>query len=175
MDFVCKDPHAMVRAANVKAMLDAFQLVPNVGRDLIARHHLDVTALTPGNFILVQRWLDALKEIQAVVGPAKIRHVGRNIIETADIPPLDCESLLIGLDDVFYMNHKGNVGHYRTKRLEDGVIEVRCETPYPRNFEWGLVEGFCRKAVGTTRYSVEYIDGPQGEDLTCTLLARPMG
>ena len=173
MDYVCKDPNGLVRAANVKATLDAFTLTPALGFRIIERYNLQLDDLRPDHFIPVQLWLDALRDIENEVGPAKLRHVGRNVVENADIPAADTESILMNLDDIYYLNHKGDVGHYRTSRRKDGTIEVRCETPYPRNFEWGLVEGFCRNKVAHgKRYLVEYIDGPRTGDLTCTLLVR---
>jgi hypothetical protein len=50
---------------------------------------------------------------------------------------------------------------------------VRCETPYPRHFERGLVEGICRHKLARGRAaSVDYEDGPPGADLTCALTVR---
>jgi hypothetical protein len=177
VDFVCRDPKAVVRAANVKATLEAFKLVPAIGVRIITSHSLAVDDLRPDRFILVQRWLDAMKDIQEAVGASKLREVGRKIIESADIPAGDTESLLLGLDEIYYKNHRGDVGHYVSRRLEDGSIEVRCETPYPRNFEWGLVEGFCTHKVAAQgkRYAVEFIDGPKGAAHTCTLIVSQLG
>jgi hypothetical protein len=174
MDFVCSDPKAMVRAANVRATLDAFKLVPAIGLRIIEKHSLNVKDLRPDNFILVQRWLDAMKEIQDDVGEAKLREVGRKIVESADIPSEDSETILLNIDKIYYLNHKGDVGHYLSRRLPDGAIEVRCETPYPRNFEWGLVEGFCTHPTAAQghRYAIEYTDGPRTGDHTCTLVVR---
>src|SRR5258708_28027574 len=100
MEFVCPDPKARVRAANVRSTLDAFKLMPQIGRRLIAQHGLKLEELGPDNFILVQNWLDALKDVQQSVGPDKVRAVGRNIIQHADFPPnfKDAESILMALD-----------------------------------------------------------------------------
>jgi hypothetical protein len=170
MEFVCPDPTATVRAANVKATLDAFTLVPHVGRRLIARHGLELDDLGPDEFILVQRWLDALREIQHAVGPDKVRDVGRNIIESAAFPPSfpGAEAILLDLDDIYHRNHRGDVGRYVVSR-EGAAIVVRCETPYPSMFEWGLVDGICRNARAGGRFDVQYDPGPAGGDLTCTL------
>jgi hypothetical protein len=42
MEFVRRDPSAVVRAANVRATLEAFHLVPSIGRRLVERHRLTV-------------------------------------------------------------------------------------------------------------------------------------
>src|SRR5690242_4215718 len=99
MEFVCPDPKATVRAANVRATLDAFQVLPTVGHQLIQRHQLHAASLRPDQFILVQHWLDALRDLQREVGMNTLREVGRRIIENADFPErfTDTEAILESL------------------------------------------------------------------------------
>jgi len=159
MEFLCSDPDATVRAANVRATLDAFGLMPSVGKAIIERHRLNLEDLRPGNFVLVQRWLNALKEIQTQIGTSVVRKVGAQIVENADFPPRfdSVESVLAALDEIYHANHRGEVGHYRTTRQSDGGLIVYCETPYPRHFEWGLIEGICRSKSARSRpYRVEF-------------------
>lgn len=176
MEFVCPDPKALVRAANVKATLDAFQLVPSMGRRLVEKHDLQIANLTPDRMILVQNWLNALKEIQETVGGMVVRKVGLSIVENADIPPTfkNAEDMLMVANDLYLMNHKGNVGKYLITRQQDGSIEVRCETPYPRMFEWGVIEGFTRnKRFGfTQKYVVDFTEGAPNSDVTCVINVR---
>lgn len=171
MEFVCDDTNAVVRAANVRATLDAFSFVPSVGKRIIAKHQLRLDDLTPEKFVPVQAWLNALQDIEQTVGVSVIRAVGSRIIENADFPPefSSVERIVESLDAIYYMNHRGNVGHYRFERKGETLV-VRCETPYPRHFEWGLLEGICRsRAARGRRYSVAFEPGPVGGDLTCTL------
>jgi hypothetical protein len=178
MEFVSPDAHATVRAANVRATLDAFGLMPSLGRQIIERHHLNLSDLSPDKFVLVQHWLDALREIQQQIGSSVLRKVGARIIENADFPPEynSVEAVLESLDRIYYLNHRGNVGHYRTARKPDGSLVIRCETPYPRHFEWGLIEGICRgKAARGNLYEVEFQDMAHAGDLTCIITVRPKG
>src|SRR5438067_3384954 len=121
MEFVCDDPSAMVRAANVRATLDAFKLLPSLGQRLVDRHQLNLDDLRPEKFVPVQRWLDMLKDIQAEIGPNVVRRVGAQIIENAEFPPTfpTVESILEALDAIYYLNHVGKVGHYRVSRRKD--------------------------------------------------------
>jgi hypothetical protein len=170
MEFVCPDPKARVRAANVRATLDAFKLMPELGRKIIAQHGMKLEDLGADRFILVQPWLNALKDVQATVGPDKVRVVGRNLVEHADFPSLtDPEAILLTLDDIYYRNHRGDVGHYVSSRAADGTIVVRCETPYPPMFEWGLIDGICRNPRASGRYEIQYDPAAPGQMLTCTL------
>jgi len=178
MEFVSPDPEALVRAANVRATLDAFQLRPSLGQKLIAKHQLQLEDLSPDKFILVQRWLDALREIQETVGPNLVHRCGMAIMQNALFPPQfdTLDAMFANMDAIYYVNHRGNVGHYHTRRRNEGVWEIRCETPYPRQFERGVVEGVSRnpQVSGGKPWGVEYIDGPPDGDLTCTLILRPL-
>jgi hypothetical protein len=175
VEFICKDPTATVRAANVRATIEAFTLVPSVGRRIAARHQLEIDRLTPDRVVPVQRWLDALKEIQSTVGAEVVRNVGRRIILNAHFPSQfpTVESILRSLDAIYYLNHKGEVGHYECTP-QAGALVIRFATPYPRYFERGLIEGICgsRIAVGR-RYSVSFEGEPPGRDVTCTITVRP--
>jgi hypothetical protein len=174
MEFVCPDPNAVVRAANVRSTLDAFLLLPSIGERLVARHRLNVRDLTPDKFVPVQRWLDALREIQESVGPNVVRDVGARIIENADFPPEfpTVEAILGGLDAIYHLNHRGEVGHYRTSRHGDNIV-VSCETPYPRHFEFGLIEGICRnKAARGRGYAIDFEEGRPGDAVSCVVKVR---
>jgi hypothetical protein len=176
MEYRCPDPGATVRAANVRATLDAFKLVPTMGGRLVEKHKLPLDDLRPDKVVSVQRWLDALAEIQSVIGPEVLRAVGAAIIENADFPPQfnSVESVLLALDDIYHMNHRGEVGHYVARRLGDDCVEVHCETPYPRQFERGLIEGITRNSrlAKGSKFSVQFIDGQPGTDRTCTIVVR---
>jgi hypothetical protein len=176
MEFRSADPGATVRAANVRATLAAFKLVPSMGRRLVEKHKLPPDDLKPDKMVSVQRWLDALAEIQSFAGTEVLRSVGAAIIENADFPPQfdSVEAVLLALDDIYHVNHKGEVGHYVSRRLGDGAIEVHCETPYPRHFERGLIEGIARhpRLTGGRKFSVQFIEGSSQPDRSCTLIVR---
>jgi hypothetical protein len=176
MEYRCPDPNATVRAANVRATFDAFKLVPSMGNRLVQKHRLPADDLRPDNLVPVQRWLDALAEIQSAVGPEALRGVGTAIIENADFPPLfnSVESVLLALDEIYHLNHRGEVGHYLTRQLGNECVEVHCETPYPRHFERGLVEGITRhpRLAKGRKFAVHFIEGHPDADRTCTVIVR---
>ena len=173
MDFVCNDPNATVRAANVRATIDAFKLVPLMATRIIKKHNLNLVDLRPEKFVLVQSWLNALQEIQNEVGQDKLRAVGRAIVENADFPPhfVDAETMLMASNEIYQLNHRGDVGRYVVTRMVDNRIRVRCETPYPRMFEWGVIEGMTKnsKYKHPGKFDVEYEAGPKTGSLTCTV------
>jgi hypothetical protein len=173
MDYVSLDPEASVRAQNVRATLDAFDLLPAVGRKVVEAHDLKLEDLRPEKFIRVQNWLNALKDIESKMGTLLVQQVGAKIIENADFPSQfdSVESVLLALDQIYHLNHRGDVGHYLAEQQANGAILVRCQTPYPRCFERGLVEGICRNKnlARGRRFHVQYRPGPPAGALTCTL------
>lgn len=176
MEFFCSDPQAMVRAVNVQATLNAFKLQPLYAKTLLAPFGLNVEDVRPDEFVPVQRWLDAMKHLQAELGTFVLRQVGNAVAESAVLPSefSSVESVLEALDAVYYLNHRGNVGHYHVSRGADGGIAVRCETPYPRQFERGLIEGFIRhpRLTHGKRYSAQFTEAPPRSRHTCIVTVR---
>ena len=176
MEFVCADPDAEVRAANVRATLGAFQLAPTRGRELLERHGIAIEALRPEAFVPLQLWLEALRDVQRDFGPGKLRLVGSFAVENAYIPAVfvDAEALVTAIDDLHRKNHRGDAGGYAVERRTDGALEVRCRTPYPQMFELGLVDGLCnnQRFRRTGRFDLELLDAPAGRGDGCTIVVR---
>jgi hypothetical protein len=178
MEFRSPDPNALVRGANVKATLDAFKQIPTLGKSFVHKH-FKPDELREDHFVSVQKWLDALAEIRDEVGEPTLREVGRHIVENAEFPPQfrTVKDVLLALDTIYHLNHRGDVGHYVASVAKDGAIIVRCETPYPRSFERGLVEGISsnpRLLGDGERYQVRYTEGAPGGKLTCTLHVKAL-
>ncbi len=159
----------------MRATLEAFELVPSFGERLLRKHGFELDRLDSSGYVLVQKWLDMLKEIQRDVGREVLRGVGSKIVSNAKFPPeLDSvPAVLQGLDHAYQLNHRGDVGHYRSDEV-DGTIVIRCETPYPRDFERGLVEGICEhpRLTKGVSYLVDYVPAPEPGVLTCTMTVR---
>ena len=175
MEFVCTDPNAQVRAANVLATLTAMQSTPNVAQRMLTRYGLKMEELTEHAFVRLQTWLDMLRDLQSQAGFAAVRRVGRSIIEKAEFPAnfTTVESVLRALDGIYYLNHRGDVGHYRVRDQENGRLVIRCETPYPRHFERGLIEGICANPRGNGfKYGVKFEEGPAHSACSCVLTVQ---
>lgn len=55
------------------------------------------------------------------------------------------------------------------------AIEVRCETPYPAELEWGVIEGFCHTGRFGTPDRSDVLFVP-GDNVThsCTVTVRKL-
>jgi hypothetical protein len=178
MEYLCKDPKATVRAANVLATIEAFQLLPHLVEQLLPRHGLERKKLLTTLRVPVQSWLNLLRDISERVGDAKVRQGGTNIVEIALFPATltSVEDVLLALNDIYALNHTGTVGRYVCSRGADGSVRVACSTPYPRAFERGLVEGITRNRTlaKDVRYAVTFEEGVVGADLSCVMTVRRM-
>lgn len=173
MEFVVNDPRTLCRAANMQGMLKAFRLMPAVGKKLVEKHNLNLGG-PPDDFVPLQPWLDALKEIQELIGPNKVREVGRSIIASANFPPeFDGAEMILGaLDAIYKLNIRGDAGRYVVTRPAPGLVVVQCETPFPRIFERGLVEGICQHPRAGGRFSIDYVEGLPRATVTCVMTVQ---
>jgi hypothetical protein len=105
-----------------------------------------------GKFYPLQSYLDAMKEIASKFGGGMLVRIGEQIASTAVIPPsIDSLDLLLTMSDQAYaMNHRGGeVGHWVYTNL--GTVhglrttQIECNTPYPCQFDRGVLEGFAKR------------------------------
>jgi hypothetical protein len=176
MEYVSHDPRAKVRAPNLLFLVESFQFAPSLVDELLKNHGMDRSMFAMGAYTPLQSALDLLREVEQRVGPAKLQQMGSKSSQAVTFPAEfdTVEKLLLALDMIYSLHHLGDVGHYHTRQLPDGAIEVRCETPYPRAYEHGVIEGFTLNpalAKGQ-RYLVDYVDGPVGTDLSCICTVR---
>ena len=103
-------------------------------------HPLEGTGQT-GTFIafvvVLAETAPATAELETRVTAAALRwHLSPT--ETRIPPPArsfpDVASVLLALDEIYHLNHRGPVGRYQTTKQEDGRIRLVCETPYPAEF-----------------------------------------
>lgn len=178
MEYVVKDLNAQVRAGNIRSTLDAFALVPNVLKKLMDKNGLVVDDHDLDRFVPIHPWMATLKDIGARVGDGTLQSVGRLVIDNARFPPAfdSVQSVLLRLDDIYRLNHHGDVGRYVCRPVAGDGVEVACETPYPRAFERGLIEGIARHArlTGGKHYKVDYEPGAAGSDRTCLVTVLPV-
>lgn len=118
----------------------------------------------PGRWYNQQKWLDAFKLIAQSIGQNTLRMIGAKIPETAKFPPgIDSiEKALAVLDAAYRTNHRGGeIGQYRVEKTGDNEVVVISETPYPCEFDNGLIEAVARKfSKGLAVTVVHEVAGP---------------
>jgi hypothetical protein len=105
-----------------------------------------------------QAGLDAFRAIYNEVGSFTVFEIGRQLGLTVYCPPevRDVEGVMKWTDVSYHLFHRKNgevmydvatgrmtegIGHYGYERLGDNKIGVTARTPYPCDFDFGVVAG----------------------------------
>jgi hypothetical protein len=102
----------------------------------------------PGSWYSQQSWLNAFKKLGEK--PAMLRMIGKEIPKSAKFPP-EIKDLLGAcqmLDKAYKINHRGGeIGEYKfiLGDLAKKIIVMECNTPYPEEFDKGILMGLCEK------------------------------
>lgn len=95
-----------------------------------------------------QAWLDAFATLAEEVGPSTVSQIGRQIPRQANYRPglHSVDAVLLELDEAYKSTHRGGeAGSYsfRPTGLRSGF--VICQTPYPCDFERGLLSALATR------------------------------
>ncbi len=96
-------------------------------------------------------WRDSLDEIAKKIGPNTLSQIARQIPAGATIPAEfdTLEKAFQNLDDAYQGTHRrGDVGHYRVIESGERSLKVECTTPYPCDFDGGVVAGLAHRFEG---------------------------
>jgi hypothetical protein len=109
-----------------------------------------------------QAWLDALREIDERFGTEILFNIGAEIPNNAVFPALavDIHSAVRSIDIAYHLNHRRGghfmydaktgtmlegIGHYAHEPVGAGHILSTCMTPYPCEFDLGIVATMARR------------------------------
>ena len=116
-----------------------------------------ITELDPDAWYPQQTILDVMREFSQM---SDMVRMGVCISENAPYPP-NVENLqhaLMLLDEGYRLNHRNNtMGEYHAEQVGERHIVIEAKTPYPSDFDYGLIYGMA------TRYM------PKGADLVISL------
>jgi hypothetical protein len=110
--------------------------------------------------------LDIIQELAKSVGPNILSEIGKTVPKNSIFPPeIDSfEKVLVALDFAYKANHRnGNIGKYEVIQLEPKKYHVKCDNPYPANFNLGLLRGLSRKFSTLVRIEQLESNLPGGE------------
>ena len=116
----------------------------------------------PDNWYPQQNWLNAFKEISKKIGYGTLLLIGLKIPDNAEFPPEinNIHQALASIDVAYHMNHSldgkllydvktgemtEGIGHYHYKKIAKRKAEIRCNNPYPCDFDRGIIQAISRK------------------------------
>jgi hypothetical protein len=149
-----QSPSAMVSGGNILSMLTAMGAFRKTGEQILAGR--GIANVTPEEWYSLPAYVEALNEIEARIGPKTLFRIGKEIPNHIQLPPgLDTFDKVIGsFGPAFSMNHRGaGAGGITFTIANPGIGTITSGTPYPCDFDQGVIQGFFRKLLkGTLKY-----------------------
>ena len=185
------EPGIEVCGVAVHAVVQAFKLFPSVVVKRLVSHGIGPPAGRP---ILVdvntrfplENWLAAFEDIDSELGPRALFQIGEQVERFVALPPnmTDIHSCLAATNIAYHMNHRKNDREMfdpLNGQMQNGIGEYgysaspgerrivsRCTTPYPCDFDRGVLLGFALRFEKSAR--IEHEPGPcrKSSGDTCT-------
>jgi hypothetical protein len=168
MQFKAFEPGIENSGESLGAILEGFREFPSIALKYLHKYGFvkdakSLDEIDRTKWYSQQSWLSAFEAIATEIGTNSLYKVGRRMPENAILPPniTDVFSALAGVDFAYHMNHRKNgqimfdpqtgmmlegIGHFHFKPApESNQIVMQCETPYPCDFERGIVSGFATR------------------------------
>ncbi len=144
--FEAFDPKVEVNGETVFSIVDGMGAYKETALRILRDN--GINAPKPGDWYPQQHWLNAFREIAENVGPNTIHRIGVKIPQNAQFPPhiTSLAAALESIDVAYHMNHRGGeIGHYLFEPAHEGCALLRCENPYPCDFDRGIIEAIAGK------------------------------
>jgi hypothetical protein len=160
-------PDIEILGAAVMATIGGFGPLRTIVERMLCREGLVDCAvpgagIDPDTWYVQQAWLDALLEIDQRFGTEILFNIGAEIPNNAVFPSLavDVHTAVASIDLAYHLNHRRmgqimvdtatqrmleGIGHYGYERLGDTHILSTCMTPYPCEFDFGIVATMARR------------------------------
>jgi hypothetical protein len=146
---------ATVSGGNILSMLAAMGAFRRSGEQILSTH--GITNAAADGWYMLDDYVAALNEIETRIGPSTLFRVGQEIPNHIKLPPgLDTFDKVIGsFGPAFSMNHRGaGAGGITFAITSPNTGIIISGTPYPCDFDRGVIQGFFRKLVkGPLNYS----------------------
>lgn len=136
-------------------------MLRSVGLELLRREGLD--PLRPERWYPMQAWLNVFRTIHERLGADTLYSVGYRIPQAAEFPShmmKDVATALQSIDIAYHNAHRnGDIGYYEFIQLGDGTYQIRCNNPYPCDFDLGIISSLVERFRGSLVFNVVHVAG----------------
>ncbi|MBP9890820.1 MAG: hypothetical protein KBG84_02855 [Planctomycetes bacterium] len=147
-----------VDGRTVRSVISGMML-RSVGLELLRREGLD--PVKPERWYPMQSWLNVFRTISERLGADTLYSVGYRIPQAAEFPAhmmKDVATALQSIDIAYHNAHRnGEIGCYEYSQLGEGVYQVRCNNPYPCDFDLGIIDSLVDRFRGSQVYNVLHV------------------
>jgi hypothetical protein len=157
--YVTFRPGILVFGRSVLAFIHALGRYTNLAENALARQ--GIRGVQPNGWYPQQAFLNAFREISFELGENTLFAMGKKVPDLNGIPPgiATVEEALAGIDTAYHASHRDadgplfdpatgalreGIGHYAFRREGPRSGVMVCDTPYPSDFDRGIVAGVAR-------------------------------
>jgi hypothetical protein len=155
---------AEVIGNNLRALMDSMGLMKLEAQRLLGEQ--GILEAQPGQWYPLQAVTRSLDSVRQQVGPRTVRAIGQRITTYAIVPShIDSfPRLLPVLDSTYRLNHRGSrgLGGYHYLGGTATSARLRCDNPYPCEFDQGLFEGFHERFTPSGSFRLRIVHEPGG-------------
>jgi hypothetical protein len=158
--YVAFRPGILVLGQSVLAFIHAMGRYALLAENALARQ--GIKSVQPDGWYPQQAFLNAFREVAFEIGENTLFAMGKKVPDLAGIPPAitSIEEALAGIDAAYHASHRDaegplldpatgalreGIGHYAFRRTGPRSGVMVCHTPYPSDFDRGIVAGVARK------------------------------
>lgn len=159
-EFVAIEKGILVNGPTIMSLVNGMGKFKEMGQEILEDSGIE--DVKEDGWYSQQAWLDAFKDIADEIGESTLFNIGKAILENAQFPPEidDIHKGLSAIDVAYHMNHKKGdnvmfnpqtgemlegIGHYKYEKVDDKKAKLVCDTPYPCEFDRGIVTSMARK------------------------------
>jgi hypothetical protein len=152
--FVAINPNVEVNGQTVLSLVNGLGPFRTKGIEILKE--CGISNIKLDNWYSQQAWLNAFKHISKNTGSSTLLLIGKSIPDNAQFPSEidDIFKALSSIDIAYHMNHRldgktlfdkqtgsmtEGIGHYHYKKVSNNEIEIKCDNPYPCDFDKGIV------------------------------------
>jgi hypothetical protein len=159
-----------IMGPNVLAPLEGMGSFRRMAESILADVGLDNVVADDKHWYPLQAYLDAFKSIAEKTGDATLLQIGKKVMSTAVLPPMNSIEEALGLMDIAYhMNYRNargqvlfdpkrnppmleGIGHYKAE-LKPGEKKalMHCSSPFPCAYDRGIVTVFAQHYNSTAK------------------------
>ncbi len=157
-------PGVEILGAGMMAMVGGFGPLRSIVERMLCRDGLldSMGTIDLDGWYSQQAWLDALREVDERFGTEILFNIGAEIPNTAAFPtsPVDIHTAVRSIDVAYHLNHRRDgrimydaasgsmrdgIGNYGYERVGPRHIYSTCVTPYPCEFDLGIITMMARR------------------------------
>jgi hypothetical protein len=158
--YIASRRDAEVSGHSAASFLNASGSFEPMIRKVLAEH--GILRFGSEDWLPMQSWLDALREVALTIGENTLFTVGKRIPSVVSWPsaPSTIEAGLASVDAAYHMNHRvdgevlfdqetgdmrDGIGHYSFWSGGVRRAVMVCNSPYPSEFDRGIITGLARR------------------------------